>query len=576
VVPIGLLVSGSIAGYYVIRNWVAETRLLQCRLYVTRTLRVLHDTAMLDEAFKAARSRIPFFRFYKRQLFTRLMDAALGGKEAVTMSVETLRGLAYITFDLFKLTEKEAALLLRRVMDQGQMEKYRVENILLIAELFIRTDEQAKQLLRPRYALSAIGQTTEGGLRLHLQNKRADLYNEEIAKFVKPLVNRGSFDSEEIIADYEKLYDLPPPPGADVLNLSQEDCHKVYRKYIDFDIKEVKRQKAMGLFDYDSTYARRATGDSDREKEIVQRDKDIKMGRIGWNAPFMEGASTPFYPPMKDTEQQELEDAAKKSVLDAFLEKELRSKDRVTKEQLDREVQQASSADKEGWMQKQLDWEPTFTSINQRGLDQVDMVNRGERVEGADDALHGMAKVVRDYFVRQTQESEWNRLQAELRAPVERGTKIAVDTEGDSMNARLARGETFSLRLGGGGGLEKVGEEAAEVEPEEQKEETPAPAAAAGASMSAGEFAKVGEVKSYECTECGYVIFPAAGREDKFFGEGFKCPQCGAPKSAFKERGTEAAPAPAAPGTALIQGVVEDDFDYSEFDDIPTATTSRA
>ena len=43
----------------------------------------------------------------------------------------------------------------------------------------------------------------------------------------------------------------------------------------------------------------------------------------------------------------------------------------------------------------------------------------------------------------------------------------------------------------------------------------------------------------YECTEndCGYTIFPAAGREDKFFGASFKCPQCGAGKDAFVDNG---------------------------------------
>jgi rubredoxin len=41
----------------------------------------------------------------------------------------------------------------------------------------------------------------------------------------------------------------------------------------------------------------------------------------------------------------------------------------------------------------------------------------------------------------------------------------------------------------------------------------------------------------YECTTCGYMLFPAAGREFKFFGNDFKCPQCGAAKSAFVDNG---------------------------------------
>ena len=40
----------------------------------------------------------------------------------------------------------------------------------------------------------------------------------------------------------------------------------------------------------------------------------------------------------------------------------------------------------------------------------------------------------------------------------------------------------------------------------------------------------------YECGECGYTMFIAQGRESKFFGEGFTCPDCGAPKDKFKAR----------------------------------------
>jgi len=36
-----------------------------------------------------------------------------------------------------------------------------------------------------------------------------------------------------------------------------------------------------------------------------------------------------------------------------------------------------------------------------------------------------------------------------------------------------------------------------------------------------------------ECTQCGYTMFIAAGREFKFFGEGFKCPECGCGKDKF-------------------------------------------
>jgi rubrerythrin len=40
----------------------------------------------------------------------------------------------------------------------------------------------------------------------------------------------------------------------------------------------------------------------------------------------------------------------------------------------------------------------------------------------------------------------------------------------------------------------------------------------------------------YECGECGYTLFVAQGRESKFFGTGFKCPECGAAKKQFKAR----------------------------------------
>lgn len=42
------------------------------------------------------------------------------------------------------------------------------------------------------------------------------------------------------------------------------------------------------------------------------------------------------------------------------------------------------------------------------------------------------------------------------------------------------------------------------------------------------------EGQGMECSNCGYTIYPAAGREWKFFGEDFVCPQCGAPKSKFR------------------------------------------
>jgi rubrerythrin len=43
----------------------------------------------------------------------------------------------------------------------------------------------------------------------------------------------------------------------------------------------------------------------------------------------------------------------------------------------------------------------------------------------------------------------------------------------------------------------------------------------------------------YECGQCGFTLFIAEGRESKFFGADFKCPECGAPKSEFKARGDD-------------------------------------
>lgn len=40
----------------------------------------------------------------------------------------------------------------------------------------------------------------------------------------------------------------------------------------------------------------------------------------------------------------------------------------------------------------------------------------------------------------------------------------------------------------------------------------------------------------YECSECGYTLFIAKGREFKFYGDDFKCPECGAAKDKFNAR----------------------------------------
>jgi rubredoxin len=35
------------------------------------------------------------------------------------------------------------------------------------------------------------------------------------------------------------------------------------------------------------------------------------------------------------------------------------------------------------------------------------------------------------------------------------------------------------------------------------------------------------------CEVCSFTIYPARGREFKFFPAGFKCPSCGSPKEKF-------------------------------------------
>ena len=37
-----------------------------------------------------------------------------------------------------------------------------------------------------------------------------------------------------------------------------------------------------------------------------------------------------------------------------------------------------------------------------------------------------------------------------------------------------------------------------------------------------------------ECSECGFTLFVAQGRDFKFFNSGFTCPECGASKDKFK------------------------------------------
>jgi rubredoxin len=74
------------------------------------------------------------------------------------------------------------------------------------------------------------------------------------------------------------------------------------------------------------------------------------------------------------------------------------------------------------------------------------------------------------------------------------------------------------------------------VEAEAPPESFDSPAGgSAGDATPSGSASKAGGSKTLECTKCGYMLFPAAGREFKFFGDDFKCPQCGSGKDAFKD-----------------------------------------
>ena len=41
------------------------------------------------------------------------------------------------------------------------------------------------------------------------------------------------------------------------------------------------------------------------------------------------------------------------------------------------------------------------------------------------------------------------------------------------------------------------------------------------------------ELHEFVCEDCGFTMFPARGREGKFFPKNFKCPTCNSPQEAF-------------------------------------------
>lgn len=61
-------------------------------------------------------------------------------------------------------------------------------------------------------------------------------------------------------------------------------------------------------------------------------------------------------------------------------------------------------------------------------------------------------------------------------------------------------------------------------------------AAAAAAIAAAGGGSSDALICECKTADCGYTLFVAAGREDKFFPDGFTCPECGVGKDEFEVR----------------------------------------
>lgn len=80
--------------------------------------------------------------------------------------------------------------------------------------------------------------------------------------------------------------------------------------------------------------------------------------------------------------------------------------------------------------------------------------------------------------------------------------------------------------------IKKREAEAAEFAAQEAEEASKPQVAELDYPARSGEPAKAA-VHAYQCTDCGYTLFPAAGREFKFYGDDFVCPACGAPKDKF-------------------------------------------
>eukprot|EP00178_Gracilaria_changii_P014432 TRINITY_DN40680_c0_g1_i1.p1 TRINITY_DN40680_c0_g1~~TRINITY_DN40680_c0_g1_i1.p1 ORF type:complete len:418 (-),score=72.53 TRINITY_DN40680_c0_g1_i1:570-1823(-) len=80
--------------------------------------------------------------------------------------------------------------------------------------------------------------------------------------------------------------------------------------------------------------------------------------------------------------------------------------------------------------------------------------------------------------------------------------------------------------------VRRLEEEAAKAEAAEAEEASNRANEGLDYPARSGEPAKA-TVHAYRCLDCGYTLFPAAGREFKFYGDDFVCPACGAPKDRF-------------------------------------------
>lgn len=82
--------------------------------------------------------------------------------------------------------------------------------------------------------------------------------------------------------------------------------------------------------------------------------------------------------------------------------------------------------------------------------------------------------------------------------------------------------------------IHKKEKEAAELSAAEAEEASKPNVSELDYPARSGQPAKAA-VHAYQCSDCGYTLFPAAGREFKFYGDDFVCPACGAPKDKFAD-----------------------------------------